>query len=177
MAKNPSKCLNEHCPVIEWVSPRLLLAANHRSHSPRQTPTRRPVDSFSSQMIQAPSQCTREEDGEFFPAPLPPSAPPPPFMHMFVQFEMAFRYCYGSRFVCALLVVRAPAAVISNGNYTRHFRRNWDLFRSLGTLRGAVTRCNGYLLRRPTRVTRRTASNAYTSRRLRESPEHCEQVP
>ena len=49
----------------------------------------------------------REEDGEFFPAPLPPSAPPPPFMHMFVQFEMAFRYCYGSRFVCALLVVRA----------------------------------------------------------------------
>ena len=44
----------------------------------------------------------REEDGEFFP-------PPPPFMHMFVQFEMAFRYCYGSRFVCALLVVRARA--------------------------------------------------------------------
>ena len=75
-----------------------------------------------------------------------------------------------------LFLLSVPAAVISNGNYTRHFRRNWDLFRSLGTLRGAVTRCNGYL-RRPTRVTRRTASKAYTSRRLRESPEHCEQVP
>ena len=34
-------------------------------------------------------------------------------------------------FVYALLVVRA---VILNGNYTRHFRRNWDVFRRLRTL-------------------------------------------
>ena len=64
-------------------------------------------------MIHQPA--VHEEDGE----PSRLSLPSPPFMHMFVQFEMAFRYCYGSRFVCAPLVVRV---VISNGNYTRHFR-------------------------------------------------------
>ena len=84
------------------------------------------------------------------------SSAPPPFMHMFVQFEMAFRYCYGSRFVYALLVVRA---VISNGNYTRHFRRNWDLFRSLGTLRGVVTLEGLFTARHESHAVQRSTKN------------------
>ena len=125
-------------------------------------------------MIQAPSQCTREA-GRKMGSSSRRRRRLLCTCSCNLKWHFAIVMAHAS-YVLFLLSVPARAAVISNGNYTRHFRRNWDLFRSLGTLRGAVTRCNGYL-RRPTRVTRRTASNAKMGLRLRESPDHSERMP
>ena len=132
--------MNEYCPVTKWESPSLLLAANHRSHSPCQTLTRRPVDSFSSQMIQAPSQCTREA-GRKMGSSSRRRRRLLCTCSCNLKWHFAIVMAHASYVLFLLSVPACPrAAVISNGNYTRHFRRNWDLFRSLGTLRGAVTR-------------------------------------